>query len=88
MKTSNKLIFAALVLTVVLLTWQDLRLKAEYLSGAYKIPYSNYVTLNYTGFDIVVVDLGIEHGFDAGFVAHFGILALTSRLDEFGETNS
>ena len=53
MKTSNKLILAALVLTLVLLTWYDLRLKAEYLSGAYKNPYSNYVTLNYTGFDIV-----------------------------------
>lgn len=53
MKTSNKLIFAAMVLTVVLLIRYDLRLKAEYLTGAYKIPYSNYSTLHYTGFDIV-----------------------------------
>jgi len=53
MTTSNKLIGAALVLTVALLTWYDLRLKAEYLSGNYKIPYSDYATLNYTGFDIV-----------------------------------
>ena len=53
MKTSNKIIFAAMVLTVGMLTWYDLRLKAEYLSGGYKIPYSNFVTLNYTGFDIV-----------------------------------
>jgi hypothetical protein len=53
MKTSNKLILAAMGLTLVLLTWYDLRLKAEYLSGSYKIPYSNYATLNYTGFDIV-----------------------------------
>jgi hypothetical protein len=53
MKTSNKIILAAMVLTLVMLTWYDLRLKAEYLSGAYKIPYSDYATLNYTGFDIV-----------------------------------
>jgi hypothetical protein len=53
MKTSNKLILAAIVLTLVMLTWYDLRLKAEYLSGAYKIPYSDYTKLNYTGFDIV-----------------------------------
>jgi len=53
MKTSNKLILAAMVFTLVLLTWYDLRLKAEYLSGAYKVPYGDYVTLNYKGFDIV-----------------------------------
>jgi hypothetical protein len=53
MKTSNKLIFAAIVFTVIMLTWYDLRLKAEYLSGAYKVPYSDFVALNYTGFDIV-----------------------------------
>jgi hypothetical protein len=53
MTTSNKLIFAAVVLTVGLLVWYDLGLKAEYLSGNYKIPYSDYATLNYTGFDIV-----------------------------------
>jgi hypothetical protein len=53
MKTSNKLILTAIVLTVIMLTWYDLRLKAEYLSGAYKVPYSDYVALNYTGFDIV-----------------------------------
>jgi hypothetical protein len=53
MKTSNKLILAAIVLTLVMLTWYDLRLKAEYLSGAYKILYSDYTKLNYTGFDIV-----------------------------------
>ncbi|HEX3933378.1 MAG TPA: hypothetical protein VHW43_01785 [Puia sp.] len=53
MKTSNKLMFAALVLTLALLTWYDLRLKAEYLSGRYKNPYSGFTKLNYTGFDIV-----------------------------------
>jgi hypothetical protein len=53
MKTSNKLVIAAIVLTVIMLTWYDLRLKAEYLSGAYKVPYSDYVPLNYTGFDTV-----------------------------------
>jgi hypothetical protein len=38
--------------------------------------------------DIVVVYLSIEHSFDAGFVPHFGVLALTTRLDESGETYS
>lgn len=55
MKTSNKLIFAALILTVVVLIAYDLLLKAEFLSGNYKIPYSNYTTLNYT--DFTTVDL-------------------------------
>ena len=66
MKTSNKLILAAIVVTVVMLTWYDLRLKAEYLSGAYKVPYSDYVTLNYTGFD--TVDLNSSTAANVKFV--------------------
>jgi hypothetical protein len=65
-KTSNNLILAAMVLTVIMLTWYDLRLKAEYLSGAYKVPYSDYVTLNYTGFD--TVDLNSSTAANVEFV--------------------
>lgn len=66
MRTSNKLMLAALLLTVVLLTWYDLRLKAEFQSGAYKLPYRNYATLNYTGFD--VVDLNASTAANVKFV--------------------
>src|SRR5579859_729263 len=53
MKTSNKLMFAGFLLTVVMLIAYDLLLKAEFLSGRYKIPFGNYATLTYTCFDIV-----------------------------------
>ena len=66
MKTSNKLILAAIVFTVIMLTWYDLRLKAEYLSGTYKVPYGDYVTLNYTGFD--TVDLNSSTAANVEFV--------------------
>ena len=80
MKTSNKLIFAAAVLTVVLLIWYDLRLKAEYLSGNYKIPYSGYVTLNYTGFDIV--DLNASTAANVKFVqGPFSVRVDNNALD-------
>lgn len=35
--------------------------------------------------DIVIVDLGVEESFDAGFEAEFCIVDLTSGFDEFGE---
>ena len=55
-----------MILTVAMLTWYDLQLKAEYLSGNYKVPYSNYVRLNYTGFD--VVDLNASTAANVKFV--------------------
>jgi hypothetical protein len=80
MKTSNKLIFAAMVLTVVLLGWYDLRLKAEYLSGAYRIPYSNYTTLKYTGFDMV--DLNASTAANVKFVqGPFSVRVDNNALD-------
>jgi len=53
MKTSNKLIFAALLLLLATLAWYDCLLKAAYVSGKYKDPYSGFVSLKNTGFDTV-----------------------------------
>src|SRR5437764_8791518 len=55
-KTSNKLIIIALVVTLVSLVAYDFLLKAEYRSGNYKIPFKNYVTLNWKDFDIVDIN--------------------------------
>ncbi|HEY4154289.1 MAG TPA: hypothetical protein VGM24_02655 [Puia sp.] len=53
MRTSNKFIFSALLLTLMALVVYDLLLKAEYRSGNYKIPYQNYVGLNFRNFDVL-----------------------------------
>ncbi len=69
-----------MVLTVVLLGWYDLRLKAEYLSGAYRIPYSNYTTLKYTGFDMV--DLNASTAANVKFVqGPFSVRVDNNALD-------
>ena len=36
--------------------------------------------------DVVVVDLGVQEGFDAGFETEFGVIDLAARFDEFGQT--
>lgn len=56
MKTSNKLILAAVLIILVCLVGYDLLLKAAYKSGDYKIPYKSYVTLPWKDFDIVEVN--------------------------------
>jgi hypothetical protein len=38
--------------------------------------------------DVVVVDLGIEHGFDAGFEAELGVVDFSSGLDELGHAHA
>ena len=38
--------------------------------------------------DLVVVDLGIEHGLDAGFEAEFMVIDFASGLDELGHANA
>jgi hypothetical protein len=53
MKTSNKIILTAVLVTLVCLVGYDLLLKAAYRSGDYKIPYKSYVTLPWKDFDIV-----------------------------------
>jgi hypothetical protein len=53
MKTSNKLITAALLFTFITLFIYDKMLKNEYSSGRYKDPYRNYVTLDFKNFDTV-----------------------------------
>ena len=40
------------------------------------------------GLDVVVVDRGIEEGFDARFEAELMVIDLAPRLDEFGEANA
>ncbi len=52
MKTSNKLILIALGLILISLFGYDLLLKGEYMSGNYKIPYRDFVDVNFKDFDI------------------------------------
>lgn len=42
----------------------------------------------HTLIDIVVVDLSIEEGLDAGLVAEFCVIDLSSWLDEFGHAHA
>ncbi len=51
MKTSNKFLFAAIVLTLLSLVVYDILLKAAYKSGNYADPYKDFVTLNFKDFD-------------------------------------
>jgi hypothetical protein len=51
MKTSSKLVFAAVILLVLALIAYDSLLKTEYLSGKYKDIYRDYKTLNFKDFD-------------------------------------
>lgn len=51
MKISNKLIVATLLLTIIALFIYDEMLKTEYVTGRYKDPYRNYVSLNFKDFD-------------------------------------
>ena len=56
MKTSSKLILVVVLVTLICLVAYNLLLKAAYLSGDYKMPYKNYVTLPWKNFDIVEVN--------------------------------
>ncbi len=53
MKTSNKFLFAAVVLTLISLVVYDILLKAAYKSGDYADPYKDFVTLKFKDFDII-----------------------------------
>ena len=56
MKTSNKLIAAAFLLILVSLFVYARLLNAEYISGRYKDPYRDFVTLKFKDFDTVDVN--------------------------------
>jgi hypothetical protein len=56
MKTSNKLVTVAFLLILASLFVYDHLLKAEYISGRYKDPYGNYITLKFKDFDTVDVN--------------------------------
>ncbi|HEY5327843.1 MAG TPA: hypothetical protein VIJ27_12640, partial [Mucilaginibacter sp.] len=56
MKTSNKLILTAVLLLLFALIAYNYLLKAEYVSGRYKDPYRNYITLKFKDFDTVDVN--------------------------------
>ena len=53
MKTSNKLILAALLLVLISLFGYDYLLKEAYVSGRYKDPYRDFATLKFKNFDTV-----------------------------------
>jgi hypothetical protein len=55
MKTSNKLILTALLLTLVSLSYYNYLLKKAFVSGKYKDPYASFVTLKFKDFDTVDV---------------------------------
>jgi hypothetical protein len=66
MKTSNQLMLIALLVTVASMVAFDFLLKAAYLSGDYKIPFKNYITLQWKDFDIV--DLGSSNTANVKFI--------------------
>ncbi len=53
MRTSNKFVCLALLLTLLSLVAYDLLLKAEFRSGRYKDPYQNYTNLEFKDFDVL-----------------------------------
>ncbi len=53
MKTSNRFVCLALILTLLSLVVYDLLLKAEFRSGRYKEPYRNYAALEFKDFDVL-----------------------------------
>lgn len=53
MKTSNKLILAAILLLVISLVAFDYLIRSEYVSGSYKNPYKDFATLKFKDFDKV-----------------------------------
>jgi hypothetical protein len=55
MKTSNKLILAALLLVLISLFSYDYLLKEAYISGKYKNPYNDFTTLKFKDFDTIDV---------------------------------
>ncbi len=55
MKTSNKLVIAALLFLLVSLVVYDYKLKEAYSSGSYKNPYREFINLKFKNFDAVDV---------------------------------
>ena len=55
MKISNLLVIIAVFVTFATLLTYDLFVRSVYASGVYKIPYYNYKTLSYTGFESIDV---------------------------------
>lgn len=53
MKTSNKLAIAAVILILAAMFFYDLKLKAAYLSGDYKNPFRDFVTMNFKNFNSI-----------------------------------
>ncbi|MDF2432659.1 MAG: hypothetical protein JWP44_2290 [Mucilaginibacter sp.] len=53
MKTSNKLLLTAIIITLVSLVFYDLMLKSSYLKGDYKDPFKDYVSLNFKDFKTI-----------------------------------
>jgi len=58
MKTSNKLLFTAIIVVVVSLFFYDLGMRSSFLKGDYKNPYKDYISLNFK--DFKTIDLRSE----------------------------
>jgi hypothetical protein len=59
MKTSNKLLIAAVALVLGCVLTYDVTLRAEYLTGHYKDPFQHYTKQANVGFDAVEVPAGV-----------------------------
>ena len=58
MKTSNKLLFTAIIVVVISLFFYDLGMRSSFLRGDYKNPYRDFVSLNFK--DFKTIDLRCE----------------------------
>ena len=52
-------------------------------AGAIAVDIARHALVN-----VIVIDLGVEEGFDAGFETEFGVLDFASGFDEFGEADA
>lgn len=53
MRTSMKILSAALALIIISLFIYDTKLKAEYLKGDFRNPFGDFVTVNFSGFSAI-----------------------------------
>ncbi len=80
MKTSNKLVLAAVLLLVLSLLAFDYLIRSEYLSGSYKNPYKDFVTLKFKDFD--KVDINSSTAANVKFVqGPFSVMVDTNALE-------
>jgi len=81
MKTSNKLVIAAIILILVSLVGYDYLLKGAYVSGKYKDPYNTFISLKFKEFD--TVDLVSSTAVNVKFVQGPFSVRIDSNFSEY-----